>query len=233
MAFGLGLLISLFAVPSILSAYHDDTPLADAGPIYEPGPPKDIIREIPPPVLPSLTPPPPTRTTIAFVPPIVSKDEVVQDENQKSIPDILDTSGDIGTKDVKGNNETPPSLQETPALNSVLEVPQVAEKTHDMFDIQKDPSLPGGLQEMYKWLNNNVIYPEMAKTSGVSGQVVLSFVVGKDGIIRDICIVKDIGGGCGKSVQTTLAKMPPWSPGEANGHPVKVRYTLPFKFTLH
>ena len=29
-----------------------------------------------------------------------------------------------------------------------------------------------------------------------------------------------------------VGTMPKWSPGEANGHPVKVRYTLPVRFRL-
>ena len=154
------------------------------------------------------------------------------EEEQKSVEEILDKKEDIGTEDKKGNDEAPPTVDESPSLDPVIEAPKVVEKTYEMFDIQKEPSFPGGLQEMYKWLNKNVEYPEMAKESGISGQVVLTFVVGKDGGINDVTIVKDIGGGCGKAVKATVEKMPKWSPGEANGHPVKVRYTLPFKFKL-
>ena len=167
-----------------------------------------------------------------FVPPVIKKDEEVVEEEQKAVEEILDTKEDVGTENKKGNDDAAPSIDETPRLDPVIEAPRVVEKTYEMFDIQKEPSFPGGLQEMYKWLNKNVDYPEMAKESGISGQVVLTFVVGKDGSINDVTIVKDIGGGCGKAVKSTVEKMPKWSPGEANGHPVKVRYTLPFKFKL-
>ncbi len=113
-----------------------------------------------------------------------------------------------------------------------INVPNLGEKTYEMFDIQKEPSFPGGLQEMYKWLNENVPYPESAKENAISGQVVLTFIVGKDGGISNVKIVKEIGGGCGNAVKSTVKNMPKWSPGEANGRPVNVIYTLPFKFKL-
>ncbi|HAD13727.1 MAG TPA: hypothetical protein DCF33_14975, partial [Saprospirales bacterium] len=174
----------------------------------------------------------PTGSTVKFVPPVIKKDEEVQEEEQKAVDEILDKKEDIGTEDKKGNDEAPPTVDEAPSLDPVIEAPKVEEKTYEMFDIQKEPSFPGGQQEMYKWLAKNVEYPEMAKEAGISGQAVVTFVVGKDGSIKDVAIVKDPGGGCGKAVKATVEKMPKWSPGEANGHPVKVRYTLPFKFKL-
>lgn len=62
--------------------------------------------------------------------------------------------------------------------------------------------------------------------------MVLGFVVGKDGSINDISIMKDIGGGCGKEALRVVKNMPRWIPGEANGHAVKVRFTLPVRFKL-
>ncbi len=232
---GLGMLIFVFTLPSILSAVRGMVPKEKPiDVIAELGPPPDIDpnNPPPPPPPPPPTPPPPTRSTVKFVPPVIKKDEEVQEEEQKAIEEILDKKEDIGTEDKKGNDEAPPTIDESPSLDPVIEAPKVVEKTYEMFDIQKEPSFPGGQAEMYKWLAKNVEYPEMAKESGISGQVVLTFVVGKNGAISDVNIVKDIGGGCGKSVKATVEKMPKWSPGEANGHPVKVRYTLPFKFKL-
>lgn len=235
LAIGLGLLVFVFTLPSILSAVRGLVPQEKPiDVIAELGPPPDIDpnNPPPPPPPPPPTPPPPTRSTVKFVPPVIKKDEEVVEEEQKSVEEILDKKEDIGTEDKKGNDDAPPAVDESPSLDPVIEAPKVVEKTYEMFDIQKEPSFPGGLQEMYKWLNKNVEYPEMAKESGISGQVVLTFVVGKDGGINEVTIVKDIGGGCGKAVKATVEKMPKWSPGEANGHPVKVRYTLPFKFKL-
>ncbi len=230
---GLGLIILVFAAPLIMQAVSGLIPKEKPiDVVAELGPPPDIDpnNPPPPPPPPPPTPPPPTRSTVKFVPPVIKKDEEVPEEVHKAMEDI--DKEDVSNVTKQGNDEAPPSIVETPSLDPVIEAPKVEEKTYEMFDIQKEPNFPGGLQEMYKWLNKNVVYPEMAKESGTSGQVVLTFVVGSDGSINDVTIVKDIGGGCGKSVKTTVEKMPKWSPGEANGHPVKVRYTLPFKFKL-
>ena len=40
------------------------------------------------------------------------------------------------------------------------------------------------------------------------------------------------GGGCGKEALRVIRTMPDWVPGEANGHAVKVRFTLPVRFRL-
>jgi protein TonB len=57
-------------------------------------------------------------------------------------------------------------------------------------------------------------------------------VVGKDGSISDVKILKDPGGGCGKEAVRVVGLMPKWTPGEANGNPVKVKFTLPVRFRL-
>lgn len=87
---------------------------------------------------------------------------------------------------------------------------------------------------MFKWIYKHVVYPEMAREAGTEGSVVLSFVVGKDGDITNISVLKTPAGGgiLGKEATRVVQNMPKWSPGEANGHAVKVRFTLPIRFAL-
>ena len=87
---------------------------------------------------------------------------------------------------------------------------------------------------MFKWIYKHMVYPEMAKEAGTEGPVVLTFVVGKDGNISDIAVVKTPAGGgiLGKEASRVVQAMPKWSPGEANGRAVKVRFTLPIRFEL-
>lgn len=235
LGFGLLLIVLAFAMPYILNAVQGLIPKEKpVDVIAELGPPPDIDpnNPPPPPPPPPPTPPPPTRSTVKFVPPVIKKDEEVVEEEQKAVEEILDEKKDVGTEDKQGNDEAPPAIEEAPALDPVIEAPKVEEKVYEQFDIQKEPSFPGGVAEMYKWLNKNLVYPEMAKEAGISGSVPIQFVVGKDGSITDVVVLKDIGGGCGKAAKAVVEKMPKWSPGEANGHPVKVRYTLPVKFKL-
>lgn len=233
---GLALIILFFAFPYIMSkvsgVLQDDSPIEVTA---ELGPPPDIDpnNPPPPPPPPPPTPPPPTRSTVQFVPPIVKKDEEVADKEPPTVEEVIETKADVGAETKQGNDEAPPAIDENPSELAVVEAPrQVEEKTYEMFDIQKPPSFPGGDGELLKYLAQNIKYPPLARENNIQGSVVLTFVVGKKGDVSDVQIVKDIGGGCGKEAVRVVQSMPKWSAGEANGNPVKVRFTLPVRFKL-
>lgn len=229
----------LFAAPyflaSVAGAFAKKEKPIDV--IAELGPPPDIDPNAPPPPPPPPveTPPPPTRSTVEYVPPVIKKDEEVQEEEpKKSIEELQEIKADIGKDTKEGNDDAPPEVFDNPELK-VVEAPKAApppEKTYELFDIQKPPSFPGGEAELLKYLAKNIQYPALARENNIQGSVVLTFVVNKDGSISDVNIVRDVGGGCGKEAERVVKSMPKWSPGEANGNPVKVRFTLPVKFKL-
>jgi len=234
---GLLLIALLFLLPTILSTLSDltqqDKPV-DV--VAELGPPPDIDpnNPPPPPPPPPPTPPPPTRSTVKFVPPIIKKDEEVQEEKPPAVEELVDKKEDIGTEDKQGNDDAAPAIEENPSELAVVEAPKapVEDKTYEMFDIQKPPSFPGGEKELLKFLAENIKYPPLARENNIQGNVALTFVVNKNGSVSDVSILRDIGGGCGKEAVRVVNSMPKWNPGEANGNPVKVRFTLPVRFKL-
>jgi len=102
----------------------------------------------------------------------------------------------------------------------------------DEYDDQEEPSFPGGLRAMYIYLSQNVNYPEVAKENFWSGRVILTFVVGKDGKISEVNVVETPQPVLAEAVIYVVKKMPRWKPGRVSGIPVRVRYTMPFKFKL-
>lgn len=100
------------------------------------------------------------------------------------------------------------------------------------YEDEDDPSFPGGLRAMYTYLNQNVVYPEEAKENGWSGRVILTFVVGKDGKISDVKVVETPQPILANAVVYVVQRMPRWTPGHMSGIPIRVRYTLQFKFHL-
>lgn len=238
-AFTVGLLLIGFflVLPRILNAFSSNMPEETIiNVVATPGPPPDIDpnNPPPPPPPPPPTPPPPVRTTIAYVPPVVVEDDKAPDETRAAIDEILTKDGDIGTVDVEGDGDAPPVIDDT-GLNTGVVVTQVKEEdnnTYDVVTVNKMPSFPGGERDLMKFLAENIEYPAMARESNIEGVVALTFVVGKDGSINDIQVLKDIGGGCGKEALRVVKAMPKWTPGEANGHAVKVRFTLPVRFKL-
>lgn len=234
---GILLIGAAFAVPTLLSAVatHLEPVTFDTTIILEPPPDVDPNNTPPPPPPPPPTPPPPTRTTIAFVPPVIVEDDKVEEEQQRTIEELQETQADIGKADVKGNDDAPPAIVENPTELEVVEevkAPPPPEKTYEMFDIHKIPSFPGGERELLKYLAENIKYPALARENNIQGKVALTFVVNKDGSISDVSVLKDVGGGCGKEAVRVVGSMPRWIPGEANGNPVKVRFTLPVQFKL-
>ena len=85
---------------------------------------------------------------------------------------------------------------------------------------------------MLKWLSENIKYPQIAVGTGISGTVIVSFVIEKNGSISNVQLLKDIGGGCGDEAIRVVKLMPKWKEGRQNNIPVRVSYNLPIKFTL-
>lgn len=228
------LLISIFLIiPRILAAFKGFSP--EETPFEVIACPTDIKVEmtVPPPVV--NTPPPPPKAAIAYMPPVVTPDDKVPDEKQTDIQTLLEDPRDVGTKTVEGPDDEPPTMDPSSTGLGIIEAPAPADDDPvEPFAVNKMPSFPGGDAEMFKWIYKHMEYPEMARTAGTQGSVVLTFVVGKDGAISDIQVVKTPAGGSilGKEATRVVQTMPKWSPGEANGHPVKVRFTLPIRFAL-
>ena len=107
-----------------------------------------------------------------------------------------------------------------------------ADSAIEMFDVDRPPSFPGGNAAMLHFLASTVQYPNPARENNIQGIVAVSFVVNRDGSVSDGLIIRDIGGGCGEEVLRVLTLMPAWAPGEVDGQPVKVRFTLPVRFKL-
>ncbi len=95
---------------------------------------------------------------------------------------------------------------------------------------EKAPEFPGGVQELFKYLGQNIKYPEAAIKANVSGKVFVNFVVTSEGEIEDIQILKGIGFGADSEAMRVVKTMPRWKPGMQDGKPVNVRYNLPISF---
>ena len=94
------------------------------------------------------------------------------------------------------------------------------------------PEFPGGMDQMAKFLSENIKYPEEAKDKGVSGRVFISYVIEKDGSVSSAKVMRGIGGGCDEEALRVVNAVPKWKPGLMKGKPVRVNYMLPVNFKL-
>lgn len=101
-----------------------------------------------------------------------------------------------------------------------------------LVDVEQAPEYPGGMQEMFRFIGENLKYPSEAKEKEVEGKVFVKFVVTKDGKIGNVETLKGIGYGCEEEVARVLASMPDWQPAQQDGEPVNVYFTMPVQFKL-
>ena len=94
------------------------------------------------------------------------------------------------------------------------------------------PGFPGGTEAFYKYLSENIHYPEQAKADGIQGRVVVGFIVMDDGSIVNVEVQRGIGGGCDEEAVRVVKAMPKWQPAVYNGKPCNVHYSLPVSFKL-
>lgn len=86
------------------------------------------------------------------------------------------------------------------------------------------PEFPEGIQAFYTFVGSNY---RMPKEKDVKGKVLITFIVEKDGSLTDIKVIRDIGYGTGEEAVRVLSLSPKWIPGEIDGKPVRVQYSLP------
>lgn len=120
-----------------------------------------------------------------------------------------------------------------PVKSKPLNIPQPV-NSNSVYDVvEQMPSFPGGISGLRTYLNQNIRYPAEAQENCVQGRVVVSFVVGKDGHISDVTVLRSVDPSLDKEAVRVIRNMPRWTPGKHGGEPVKVRYNVPVSFRLN
>lgn len=95
------------------------------------------------------------------------------------------------------------------------------------------PKFRGGdLADFQAWANKNLQYPQLAVENHISGRVVASFVVEKDGSVGDVEVLISPDRVLSGEVIRLLGSSPLWTPGENQGVAVRVKQTIPITFQL-
>jgi periplasmic protein TonB len=181
--------------------------------------PPPIDKTIPPP--PPVIPPPPVVQTIKFTPPKVVKDEEVKEEPPPTQEEMKDVQISTVTQEGEKTADLPP---ETPISDP--------DEGKVFTIVEEMPSFPGGEGKMLEYIAKNIKYPPVARENGIQGRVYVTFVVDKDGKIKDAKVLRGVGGGCDEEALRVVKSMPEWKPGRQNGRSVQVQYNLPVNFVL-
>ena len=116
---------------------------------------------------------------------------------------------------------------------AVVDIPEEAPQEELIFTIVEDmPQFPGGKQELMKFLAKNITYPVSAQKARIEGSVMVQFVVGKDGSVRNPKVVRSVNPELDAEALRLVGIMPKWTPGKQRGKAVPVSYNLPISFRL-
>ncbi|RIV24916.1 energy transducer TonB [Fibrisoma montanum] len=176
---------------------------------------------------------PPTVNTVRDLPPVVMPDaEVLEDVLPPTTDELADATPGDQTAEGTGDVE----VIQAPEGNVLTVVEKAVEaevKSEEPFiSVEQQPQFPGGLESLRSFLEKNLRYPAPASRSGISGRVVVSFVVNTDGRLTDVQVLKGIGFGCDEEALRVVKQMPPWKPGRQSGRMVPVKFNLPIAFAL-
>lgn len=109
---------------------------------------------------------------------------------------------------------------------------EVAKDSVVVFDKGTSAEFPGGGKAMFRYIAENVVYPEEAMKNGESGNVYISFTVDTLGNIKDIKIDRGVSESIDRESIRVIHSMPRWKPATKNGKKVESRQRLPIRFRL-
>ena len=99
--------------------------------------------------------------------------------------------------------------------------------------VEKMPTFQGGdLNAFRNWFQSQIQYPKEAMEKNISGRVIFSFVVEKDGSTSDFTVLQAPDKLLADEVERIFKTCPKWEPGTQRGEKVRVKYTVPIVFAI-
>ena len=142
------------------------------------------------------------------------------------IEDESELNEDFQVDDVEATQETP--------IVFIERNEEEEEAEPDIFlKAEVDPSFPGGTAALYKLISERVNYPEGARSNGVTGKVIVRFVINQKGKVENATVYRGVDPLLDQEAVRVIESLPRWNPGTQRGKPVKVWYTLPINFKLN
>lgn len=96
-----------------------------------------------------------------------------------------------------------------------------------MFLNSADPK-----QFLEKWVYQYLKYPQEAVRDGIQGRVMVEFVIGIDGKVTDVKVVKSVSPDLDAEAVKVVSASPKWRPARLKGEKVRCSMTIPVEFRL-
>ncbi len=190
---------------------------------------KEVLPPIPPPVK---VIPPAELNQKRFVPPVIVKDDKVKEDEK--IEEIKDDQT-ISTKTVESDNTN--AIVQAPvdvASSQVIEAPKGDEGDKIFTSVQREAEFPGGNEAWARFVQKNLEGFNPFENGAAPGkyQVIIKFVVSKDGSISDVQAETNFGFGMEEQAIKCIKKGPNWKPALQNGTNVNAYRRQPVSFIV-
>jgi len=194
--------------------------------------PLNKVEEV---VKPEIPEPPKFIDMTKFVPPTIVDDSKVKDDQEEMITmdEVAKGTKAVGAFNVDNGSKDADAIRKE--IEQIMEPVDKGgtESKPVIFSVAEQmPQFPGGQEEMYKFISNNLKYPVVDQEMGTQGRVTVRFVVSKTGEITNLELLKGISPTCDKEAMRVIKSMPKWIPGKQSGNPVQVYFTMPIVFKL-
>lgn len=181
-------------------------------------------------------PPPPPPPVIQEVPNETVLEDQPEFQNQEIDEPVPEAPKAVENKPAP----PPPPPPPPPAEDNDVEIFKVVEEMPRFPGCENEPTTEAKKacadKKMLEFIYKNIKYPAIARENGVEGTAVITFVVEKDGTVKDARIVRDIGAQCGQEALRVVNMMNEsnikWTPGKQRGRSVRVQFNLPVRFKL-
>ena len=99
-------------------------------------------------------------------------------------------------------------------------------------EILVKPKYPNGLDGFRQMVADNLKYPDIAAENGIEGEVLMQFVINKDGELVDLICKRSIHPDLDKEAYRVLKLSENWEPGHIHNRKVRVQFAFPVVFQL-
>jgi protein TonB len=183
----------------------------------------------PPPVKP---PPPPVVNQIKFTPPKIVKDEEVKPDEK--IEEIKEDQV-ISTKTVESENKV--AIVQAPVEDKgsqITEAPKSNDEDKIFTKVENEAAFPGGEAAWRRFLEKNLNASTPIDNGAPEGtyQVIVKFIVSKDGSISDVQAESKHGYGMEDEAVKVIKRGPKWKPALQNGRNVNAYRRQPITFVV-
>ena len=103
------------------------------------------------------------------------------------------------------------------------------------YDCDVKPSFLGSSDPkvfLEKWVYTYMKYPQEAINQGIQGRVLVDFIIGEDGAIRDVKVLKGADPLLDEEAVRIISSSPKWKPGKVRGAKVSSEMSLYVEFRL-